>query len=552
MKSLRIGLRNRRRVRLFGTSAITLLAIQLCPIQSLQSLGAQETPRSSYSQRGVYTPPTLTNDRGSAEPRDAVEVRQPRSAKKLVVPRPPAELETENGTQEIDIETPAVVQVAHRTILVPQDAQDAAGESPDAGGAGDSQSVAPRVVKPKPPVPEPVPAGDVVYESVPAPYQDFGTVSSHCDSGAGCCDSGCDSLGCDSLGSYLNGPTCGIESCSGCDGCAGGRACIPFPSLFDRQWFGSAEWLMWYREGQSFPTLAQTAAGASLFGGNIGEEGESGGRFTVGRWLDRRQTQSFDVRFWGVGEETHSFNATPANNPSVVRPFNGAGSPLVIINNTTAPTEFLRIGFDSEIYGADVSLKQLWVRGLGGRVDFIYGYQYFRLAESLGIQTRAVTDFPASSQEISELFAATNNFHGGHFGLQTNYREGRWIFDGRFKLGLGSINREGLIQGVTVNQIGANPPATLTEGLLATNSNIGTESNSTFAFAPEVNLTLGYRLNRNMDFTVGYTYFGMTDALQAWQMIDTTVDAANGRPARNFRYNDYWVQGLSLGVAFNY
>jgi hypothetical protein len=524
--------------------------MQFCSTQSSQLFGADEVPLSRYSQRGVYTPPTLPGDKASTAPRTTAKALQPRSAKKLVVPQPPAELDNGTNEQEFDAESPAVVQVAHRTIFVPQDAPS---DSPVAEGNSEAPSSAPRVVKPKQPVPEPVPTGEVIYESVPSPEANFGTGSSHCDAGVGCCDSGCDSLGCDSIGSYLSGPSCGIEDCVGCDGCGGGRTCIPFPCLFDRQWFGSAEWLMWYREGQSFPTLAATAAGASLFGGNIGEDGESGGRFTVGRWLDRRQTQSFDVRFWGVAEETHSFSANPTNNPSVVRPFNGAGTPLVIINNTNSPTEFLRIGFDSEIYGADLSLKQLWLRGLGGRVDFIYGYQYFRLAESLGIQSRAETDFPnPSSQEISESFIATNNFHGGHFGLQTNYREGRWMFDGRFKLGLGSINREGSIQGMTVNQIGANPPATLTEGLLATNSNIGTDSNSTFAFAPEVNLTLGYRLNRNMDFTVGYTYFGMTDALQAWQMIDTTVDAANGRPARNFRYSDYWVQGLSLGVAFNY
>lgn len=453
----------------------------------------------AQSTRGTYSPPKL--DRS--------------------VPRPPVEEISNDEGESYDQEEPSIVRVAHQTILV-------ANQEPEKAAV---ENKTPAVVEPEAmEMPEPMPMEDMgSYYSGPETVYSGG--ASYCD------DGGC-SMGCDSCGD---------------------QACAPFPKLCNNQWFGSAEWLMWYRRGQNLPVLASETLAIPLFGGErLGEEGESGGRFSIGRWFDRQETQGIAFRFWGTNKENFGFSA-PGNSPiTIARPFNNNGVPAqqVIINPLLPDaSEFLNIQLESEVYGGDVSLKRLWFRGLGGRVDLLYGYQYFRLNESLEIDSRAVLAAaeipPNSSIDMGELFDIENEFHGGHLGISTHYGEGRWIVDGQFKLGLGSLKRSATLTATSVSEIPPAAPVTTQEGLLITATNRGATSESTFAVSPELNLNLGYRLNRNMDFTVGYTYLGMSDVLQVWRTIDTTVDGVT-RPARNFSHDNYWVQGLNLGVTFNY
>lgn len=384
-------------------------------------------------------------------------------------------------------------------------------------------------------------------------------------------DTSCDAFpmnggrpGCGLEGGYWNEPACGLENCGGCDMCATG--CIPLPRLCADQWFGSAEWLLWYRRGQSYPVLAATpagtAAGTPLFGGErIGESDESGLRLTVGHWLDNAQCQSITVRLWGLDDEDVNFRATGADGLTVVRPFrNVTATPatageFIAVNPGTQ--DFLDIGFSSELYGGDAAFRQLWVRGLGGRIDFLYGYQYLRLDENLTFNSR--TAGPAdSTQLITDVFDVENEFHGGQVGLAIHYDERCWSFDALAKLGLGSLQRRGDLSGTTITRIGA-AESSENQGLLVRSTNAGSTGDGTFAVAPEVSVGLGYRLNRCLDVTFGYSFLMITDALQTWQTLDDSlavnledppVDPAS--PSRSFSYNDYWVQGIQFGVNYNF
>lgn len=427
----------------------------------------------------------------------------------------------------------------------------------------------PAIVGPVPVEVIPVPQGEEIYldhEGYGAPGMPYVEGGPYGE----VYDASCDALpggmpGCGLEGGSWTEPGCGLENCGGCDLCST-TGCIPLPRLCADQWFGSAEWLLWYRRGQDFPVLAATpagtAAGTPLFGGKrIGESDESGLRLTIGHWLDDAQCQSLLVRLWALEDEDVSFGVTGADGLTVVRPFLDVSASPATAGEYVAvrpgTQDFLNIGFQSELSGGDAALRQLWVRGLGGRIDLVYGYQYLRLDENLSISSR--TAGPADSiQMITDEFDVENEFHGAQLGLAIHYDERCWSFDALAKLGFGSLQRRGALSGTTVNRIGA-AESTEDQGLLVRSTNSGVTADGTFAVAPEVSVGLGYQLNRSMNITFGYSFLMITDALQTWQTLDDSL-AVNlddpplnpARPSRSFSYNDYWVQGLQFGVNYNF
>ncbi len=384
-------------------------------------------------------------------------------------------------------------------------------------------------------------------------------------------DPSCDAMpgglpGCGLEGGSWSEPVCGFENCGGCGMCSN-QGCIPLPRLCADQWFGSAEWLLWYRRGQSYPVLAATARsgntpGTILFGGErVGESDESGLRLTIGHWLDDARCRSLLVRLWAVDDEEVNFGVTGADGLTVVRPFLDVSTSPATAGEYVAvrpgTQDFLNIGFQSELSGGDASLRQLWGRGLGGRIDFLYGYQYLRLDENLTINSR--TAGPANStQWLTDEFDVENEFHGAQLGLAIHYDERCWSFDALAKLGFGSMQRRGNLTGTTITRVGADEDIE-NQGLLVRATNDGATGDGTFAVAPEVAVGLGWQLNRHVNVTFGYSFLMVTDALQTWRTIDDDlavnlddppVDPA--RPSRTFSYNDYWVQGMQFGLNYNY
>lgn len=360
---------------------------------------------------------------------------------------------------------------------------------------------------------------------------------------------GCDSGACDSLG-------CG--DCGTCYSCTR-IGLLPLSAILHERWFGGAEWVLWVRRGNEFPVVAVDPTGGAntpLFGGNgrYGEDGVSGGRFTVGLWLDNCRRQSLVARMWGTGTEDLGANFSAANVNALSIPFtdqNNTPQLFDIINgDPAAANEFMNITYESEAYGADVSLRNLWVSGLGGRIEFLYGYQFFRLNEAFDMNSRAVLPPPADTTDlVTDRFDVANEFHGGQLGLHMNYREGRWMFDGLFKLGLGNLRRT-----ADLSFSGTRNGTPIEAGYLVNSANAGAGSTDSFAVMPEIGLKLGYCVNRYTDFTIGYSYLSVSDVLQVSDTINTVVDTSDTptAPTRNFTHGDYWLHGVNIGLTFNY
>jgi hypothetical protein len=539
--------------------------------------------RQPHSERAVYQPPSILDvreggDGGQPQPAAVLVEAVPKATLSVggsPTTNPPTARKTRSnaGTQSVQGTAsqppvghavshasrglvPTVVQVAGYTLTQDSDIESVPAESG-------------KILHPSPTPLLESDDSEVIYSDdgsipmsggnfYPAPYGEVGETY---------CDSACDAMpfdqGCDSPGDWLLGPTlsgghCGGAGCGGCGQCSGGF--IPVPDFHNRCWFGGAEWLNFTRRGQDFPVLAANvttpATPIALFGGRgtSGEDAESGFRVRLGRWLDSRQMHSVEARFWALDDESYGFFADQTANFPVGIPFNG-NTFFQAVNNPGQANEFLNVDFESKVYGGDLTLRQLMHRGLGGRMDFVYGYQYFRLDEMLiiGLETNNAGP-PASIRRAQDQFDVENDFHAARLGFSLRYDEGPWAFDGLFAMGFGAVRRTADLSFVASNQIPPTDPVADTSGAsLVQASNAGKTDTSTFAVSPEVDLRLSYRLNSNLDFSVGYTYLMVSDVLQVYQTIDTTVDLTGGtRPVRSFSSGDYWVQGLSLGAAWNY
>ncbi len=366
---------------------------------------------------------------------------------------------------------------------------------------------------------------------------------------------------CDGIGG------CDSIACSGCNACT---LCNP--------WFASSEVILWWRQPQQLAPLVTTNAdpgtprnqagvlpeALTLFGNS--REGDSvsvGGRFTLGRWLDSASCQSLTARYWLTGTHGFRFSADSAQHPILGRPYfevpPGSGQQeALVIAYPGERTGNVRVRGNSEVHGADVSMRELWREGLGGRIDFMYGYQFMRVSEDLAIgslsQSLGGSDpLPIGTiQSVQDSFRTTNEFHGGHFGFSGFYEEGCWTLDGLVKFAMGNVRRTAMLRGETLVDNVA-----IDDGLLVRQSNAGQVRSSTFAWIPEFNLNLGYRWRPNVDFNFGYSVIGLTRAWQPWRLIDPglrsdLVSATAIEPVRRTRSGTFWVQGINFGLRWFY
>ena len=378
-------------------------------------------------------------------------------------------------------------------------------------------------------------------------------------------DGGCDSMCCDDLG---------------CDGMCTGRNRWGVKG----NWFGSIELMLMFRRGDSFPALVTTGSDADPdTAGEIGQAGTSiiagneayfkdltaGGRLTLGTWLDRYKDRSVVGRAWFAGEDTFGFSGNQDSFPVLTRPFfnvTDGETPeqdTQIIAFPDRAIGSLQLQSDSNVFGGDISIRQLWAKHYGATIDLLYGYQYMGLHESLSISSTSTSindDFaPVGSViSISDAFDIENDFHGGQIGIATNYREGCWSFASLVKVGFGSIQRSAELSGRTTTSIDGNN-ASEANGLLVRSTNSGKFDDDTFGWVPELDFTFGWHRYPAFDVTIGYHLVVMTDALRVSGAIDPSLavnlaDTPTGslNPSFQVRDDTFYLQGIHLGLSYIY
>tara|TARA_R110002049_G_scaffold72490_6_gene187424 strand:+ start:123003 stop:124985 length:1983 start_codon:yes stop_codon:yes gene_type:complete len=382
-------------------------------------------------------------------------------------------------------------------------------------------------------------------------------------------DSGCDGGACDAL----------IDD--GCDSMFGGNSTLSFSP---ERWFWSAELLMMHRRGTRIPALVTTTTDADPddeTAGQLGEAGTvilegndsilrdvtAGGRITIGTWLDNCQDRSMVLRAWFAGKETHGFSTDQTINEVIARPFfnetdgQTAEQDTQLVAFPDRNDGSISVRGESNVAGADFSVRQEWWNNCGLNIDLLYGYQYMYLDESLGISTFSTSlddDFApvGSTLALNDFFDTENEFHGGQLGITSLYREGCWSLRSLAKVGFGSLRRESNLVGSNVRTTDGVQDVD-DQGLLVRQTNSGRTEDHTFGWVPELDFTLGWHRFPRFDTTIGYHVIAMTDAIQPGGLIDTNVNLADTptgslSPAATFNYRTFYVHGIHFGLAYIY
>ncbi|HTU91087.1 MAG TPA: BBP7 family outer membrane beta-barrel protein [Gemmataceae bacterium] len=353
--------------------------------------------------------------------------------------------------------------------------------------------------------------------------------------------------------------------------------------------YTSAEYLLWWIQGQSVPVLATTSSPSDfgvlgapttqvLFGGNQinGNSPFSGGRFTVGYWLGCDQSQAVEITGFFLGTRSAGFSTNSSTNPVIGRPFVEANNgqetaQLTSLPNVSAGT--LTIAAPTSLWGLAGNLRCLLCCGCNYRITVLAGFRNINLDESLTV-TENVQGLPTAPQPftnetitVTDRFATQNHFYGGNLGVDARWYWGRWSVDVRSQVALGDTAQ---LLDINGSQRFVSPTGMVqnfTGGLLALPSNIGQFSHNAFSVVPEVGANLGYQILPNLRGYVGYNFLYWSNVIRPGTSINPVLDVTQIpnfalhpepapvpglNPAPVFHEVGLWAQGLTFGLEFVY
>lgn len=355
----------------------------------------------------------------------------------------------------------------------------------------------------------------------------------------------------------------------------------PPPSPAASPVWAEVDYLAWSVKGDSLPALVTTgpvgsagvlgAAGTSVLFGNstVNDDWRSGGRLTVGTWLDLGRSRGLEASFFGLEDASTGFAASSGGTPLLARPFFDPTLPGQTSSLIASPgllSGSVTVNETSRLLGAGALYRQD-VGSFGGeRISALIGYRYLRSSDRLGISSQSTVlgggVIPVGTAiGITDQFEATSNFHGVDLGLTGEFTHGPWSFDWRAKVALGANINSAQINGSTAVTLPGGAPVVSSGGLLALSSNIGSYSQTRFAAVPEISLKAGYQLTPQWRLVAGYDVLYWTGVQRAGGLIDTTVNpnlvppAVGGGPNRPqpvFNTSALWAQGFSLGARYGF
>jgi hypothetical protein len=355
-------------------------------------------------------------------------------------------------------------------------------------------------------------------------------------------------------------------------------------------WYGRMEYLYWWSDAMYTPSLVTTSpngtaradAGVlgvpgttSLFGGSLNNNGISGARISVGKWLDCYPGHAIEGDYWALGTQRSGYFNQSNGDPILARPF-------FDINNATESAEL--VAFPGLLQGSVLVDPITHVQGGGLRkrwqvcccfdcdpcnpccctgwsIDVTAGYRFMRLDDSLRIQENLTSTDPANPGTfvVQDQFVSKNLFNGAEVGTVLGGRSGLWSYELLGRLAVGSTHSQVTINGFTDITPPGGPTTRSVGGLLTQRTNIGTYERDQLAVVPELGATLGWQLSPVWRLTFGYTFIYWSNVVRAGQQIDRDVNTnllppeANPftgvlRPRFLFNDTDFFVQGINVGL----
>lgn len=337
----------------------------------------------------------------------------------------------------------------------------------------------------------------------------------------------------------------------------------PMPS----NWYRT-ELLLWWPQGQPLPPVVVAGRDAvprlgpggvpPLIGGSsLPSPDTAGGRFVLGWALSDARTYGVEFAYLFLGTNTQTAAAAKpfgGRTQFLGRPFVNADTGLEDVVLIAAPDSAgdVAVSVSGRVTGWEANLVRSLYDGPSVRLNALAGYRYFMLNEGLRVESRSVGLDGLPGFAVADQFDAHNRFHGGQLGLRADVERGPFFAELDAKVGFGRTVEVVRVSGLTAFDGGPAVPL----GVYGRLSNSGRTSRASFAVLPEAGLRVGWRLGQKSRVFLGYTVMYLSDAVRPGDQLDRVLDLSAGgfgdRPAPLFVRNDFWVQGLSLGLEWRY
>lgn len=361
----------------------------------------------------------------------------------------------------------------------------------------------------------------------------------------------------ESVDEWTSEDSCAGGSCAGGCGLGGGcqSACCPDRcgrcmdwSLCGggggpRLWWFRKDGLLFWRKGRDLPPLVTTSDTAVpppgtdvLFGDRTeSSNARAGLRLDFGTWLTFDECVGIGARVWGLGNDDSTFALSSTDLPgqTIERPFiqsPDTQNSLVIADPFTGFSGNISVATRSEVFGGDLYARIRCHQSCASRTDFITGYQFTRINESLRIHSNT----QEGTLIVDDNYSTYNEFHGGILGVLHEADCGCLNLQLLARVALGNMRQTAVATGLTNGQSG---------GLLVETD--ATIVRDTFSAAPEFGATLGYRFSPCMEVHAGYTLLHWGNIARPEEIIDNV--RGNGT---SIVLNDtgFWVQGFHAGL----
>jgi hypothetical protein len=368
-----------------------------------------------------------------------------------------------------------------------------------------------------------------------------------------------------------------------------------------RRWYASADYLLWRFKDSSLPvpllttTSDPTSTPVAAFNDpntsvllgneNVGGGLHQGARFTIGSWLDDRRQIGLEGAYFFLANKTTVRSATSDGTPGspiLAVPFfdedAGAENTFVI----ASPGNFAGaavLSLTSKLQGADVEGAVQAFDSEDLHLEVLVGGRFIELTENLNYATSSTGLSDPNTDLILntvDQFGVRNDFYGWQVGTRAGARWGAFEVQATAKFALGEMHQVGNFNGYAVTNFfnapaggpftGAPTQIVPGSGTFVQPSNQGRFSRDVIAVAPEVGVTLGYRLADSLRVFAGYDFLYLSNVIRPGDQIDRGINfsqtvqsqiagnaaAAGTRPAATLVGSDFWAQGLHLGLELRY
>jgi hypothetical protein len=346
---------------------------------------------------------------------------------------------------------------------------------------------------------------------------------------------------------------------------------------------GSGEYLLWWFKNGAVPPLATAggnggpgATGTQVLVDNLSfdEDLRQGGRFALGYYFETIPFLGIEANHFFLADGQSDFRFASSGAPVLGRPFLNVVTGLpdaTLIASPGIAAGSVTIGTRTWLWGTEANLAATLIGSDTLHLAALGGFRFLRLEDevTIGEHFRVAPDVPGfggNTVGLQDAFRTVNRFYGGQVGLETGVRLGLLTIDFRGKIALGQMHQVAYVNGAT-GVLRPDGSTTLLPGggLLALRSNSGRHQRDELTFIPEVGLTVGWQLTRQVKLSAGYSLLWVSTVARAGEQIDPVVNVTQfpilsgagplmgaARPAFHFDGTDFWAQGLNFGLELRY